>query len=661
LSKRFNDYVVFDLETTVKCPIGNNKANPHWPDNRLICASVNNGETKSDWVYSKTSGKHIAEYVAERLNKRMIVGQNLAFDIEWLRKYYPDLDLSEKTLWDISIAEYVLTGQESKFPSLDEMAVKYGCPLKDDEIKRMWAAGVQTEDIPHTLLVPYCKQDTDNTEIIFLKQLMLAEEAGCLNLILVLNDALLATIEMTHNGMAVDKELLEYFMGSYRRQKEFIEVAFKAAVEIDTGYPDINLGSPKQLSALLFGGKLVYTERKPDGAYKTGAKIGETRYKLIKHEVDLRGAYDPKALDIPPTDYGWSTDDAALEKCNRADGIYSRDIAKYREVDKQLTTYFEKTHSLLFPPLYDCIHHNLNTTATTTGRLSSSEPNLQNVTAGEKSDIKKCYVSRFGDDGYIVELDFQQLEMVALAQLSNDEQLIADIEGGVDIHSMLYHNVFGVYPTKEQRYDFKRASFALIYGAGAKRIAKTVGIAESVAKEFIKAWGNRYPGTVNYWTKVSIEAKKLRQLSPKKDADGKPVGIAKYKMPTGRILTFTEKWTDWGGMSFSPNETKNYPVQSFATGDLVPLFLGKLYRVLLSRVQQAMMKGKCLMINTVHDSVLFDCHKDALPYLKIVLKNISDDLNTYIKKEFNIEMKLKLKTSVSYGRSWFDQKDINES
>jgi DNA polymerase I-like protein with 3'-5' exonuclease and polymerase domains len=605
--------------------------------------------------------RDIADFVVDRMmGQRIIVGHNLAFDMKWVLRYYPKLDLSEKTLWDTAIAEYVLSGQESLFPSLNEVSIKYGCPVKDDEIKRMWDAGVQTEDIPSKQLTDYCRQDCENTEVVFLRQLREAEAAGCLNLILVLNDALLATIEMTRNGMAVDKALIESFMLSYRLERDRIESHFKAQVEIDTGYPNINLGSPKQLSALLFGGELVYTERKPEGVYKTGAKIGEPRYKLTKHTVVMHPLYNAKMLDIPPTDYGWSTDDAALEKCNKHSGTYTRDIAKYRDVDKQLTTYFEKTHSLLFPPLYDCIYHNLNTTATLTGRLSSSEPNLQNVTAGEKSDIKKCYVSRFGSDGYLVELDFQQLEMVALAQLSGDEQLIADIEGGVDIHAMLYHNVFGVYPTKEQRYDFKRASFALIYGAGAKRIAKTVGIPEHVAKEFIKAWLRRYPGTVRFWGYVSNAAKKLRQPSPKKDATGKPVGIAKFKMPTGRILTFTEKWTDWGGMSFSPNETKNYPVQSFATGDLVPLFLGKLYRVLLSRVQQEQFKGKCLMVNTVHDSVIFDCHKSVFPNLKIVLKNISDDLGTYIKKEFNIDMKLKLKTKVSYGPSWYEQKEIDD-
>lgn len=661
-------YLVFDYEVTVRCPVGSNKANPHWPGNLPVCLGYKDGTSlTASYVYSGMGAHLCVGYTLERFNEsKVLVGHNLPFDLQWLmRDSGGSVDLADKTLWDTALAEYVLSGQQSKMPSLDTLCVKYGLPVKDDRIKKMWEAGVDTIDIPSAMLTEYCSTDVVNTEQIFLRQLKESKEKGCLKLILVLNDALLAITMMMHNGMKVDHGMLDKLVVKYTTLKEEAEFEFRERVKGKYKFKDFNLNSPKHLSTLLYGGELVEESKEPVGHYKTGIKAGQKKYKTVHHTVKFPGVVNKSKIEelkIEKTTHGYSTNDESLQKLRELKVPYIEEVLSYRTVEKQLSTYFIKTQSLLFPDWF--IYHNINPTVTETGRYSSSEPNLQNVTSGsveEPSEIKRCYISRYGEDGAIVEMDFQQLEMVALAQLSKDRQLINDINDGIDIHTTLYRSLFHKIPSKEERKQFKRASFALIYGAGPKKIAQAAGISFSEAKRFIQEWGVRYPSTVHFWASTHNKARRERVMSDLKDAaTGKPLGISKLKMSTGRILTFKESVAPWdGSVGISPNETKNYPIQSFATGDLVPLFLGKLVREVLSPTFRELTKGQCVLVNTVHDSVELDCRIDALPHLKKVLKNVSANMNRYIFEEFGIKMELELKSNVTYGSNWFDQEGWN--
>lgn len=661
-------YMVFDVETTVRCPVGSNKANPHWPSNHMVMYARKSGlEDRAHHGYGGKQAKP-NEFLWDIFNNfvteaKILVGHNLPFDLQWLKRISDNkVDLSEKTIWDTALAEYVLTGQEHKFPSLDDLCKKYGCPLKDSKVSDMWKAGVDTTDIPQSLLVAYCVQDVESTEKIFLMQLQEAKKKGCLKLILVLNDALLAITEMMWNGMKVDAKSLHKFTIEYEAKVMDLERELITEVVNEYSFPMLNIDSPKHLSALLYGGEIEYDTKEEIGKYKTGTKAGLPKYKTVKQAKKFPGIVNKKVivdLRIVETEHGFST---AVEYLNKLALEYPTNkyisiIKEYREYEKQLNTYFINTKELLFP--LDFIYHNINPTTTHTGRYSSSEPNLQNVTSGEKSDIKRCYISRYEEEGVLVELDFEQLEMCGLAQLSHDEVLIEDISSKVDIHTALYKSIFGKSPSKEERTQFKRASFALIYGAGVKKIAKTVGISESVARTFIYRWVERYYGISYWWKAMEVEVRAARELSDRKDVrTGKPLGKAKMSMPSGRILTFYETLPEWLSTPiFSPNELKNYPIQSFATGDVVPLFLGKLYRRLeLSRRNGCLMNTK--LVNTVHDSVVLDCHRDDLEQLLQVLKNESANLSKHIKAEFGIEMLVPLRTQITYGPNWNEQTKV---
>jgi DNA polymerase I-like protein with 3'-5' exonuclease and polymerase domains len=297
------------------------------------------------------------------------------------------------------------------------------------------------------------------------------------------------------------------------------------------------------------------------------------------------------------------------------------------------------------------IHGKLNHTSTVTGRLSSTNPNLQNIS---NNPIKQIFNSRF-NDGLIVEVDFNQLEVVALAHVTRDKQLIADISKGIDIHSALYKDMFGRMPTKEERKPFKSRTFQLIYGAGAKAISKQAGCSFEEAKKFIDVFYTRYPDVAK-WHKdfaVRAELESLYQL----DDDGfrEKVKTFVFQTETGRKFCFREYFSDstWSPKTynFSPTELKNYPIQGLATGDIVPMMLGIIFRKLVGR-------DDVKMVNTIHDSLMFDVDKDSAVNFILEITDILKDTHKYFEKIFKAPLALKLNAGASYGVNWFDMKEM---
>ena len=137
-----------------------------------------------------------------------------------------------------------------------------------------------------------------------------------------------------------------------------------------------------------------------------------------------------------------------------------------------------------------------------------------------------------------------------------------------------------------------------------------------------------------------------------------------FTSDSGRRYWFTEydapdfiKQRDGVEFAFSPTELKNYMVQGGATGDKVPLVVGVLHRVLRNHPR---LKDKCLMINTVHDSIEFDCHKDVLEEALAVIRDTMEALPHYYKESFKVELPLPYKVGISYGPNWLDQQEVDQ-
>lgn len=657
------DYLVVDLETTIRNKdYGNNKASPHYLPNECVLIGLGNGFMSRTYTPAQT--EWLEAFKMPTL--RVVVGHNLPFDAQWLLRL--GVDISKFNTWDTALAEYVLSGQRNTFPSLDALSKKYGLPVKDSAITDAWAAGVDTSDIPLHVLEPYCKQDVDNTKAIFLQQIEEAHSVGCLPLIMMLNDAQMACTHMMYNGMAIDLKTVLNLQTNTEAQLEVVRRSFaiqaahslaQRAVPLDCV---VDIQSPKQLSAFFFGGKLSYTLNVPAGEYKTGLHAGKPKYTKKTVTVEVPYLLDAKAVGAAPNAGGFSTADDVLEsiKMSYPRGTVVSDCAalvlQYRKLHKQATTYYKKLIDLTYPN--DIIHHNINTTATKTGRFSSSDPNLQNQTAVVDGEVgvKHCFVSRFGEDGYIFDVDFKQLEIVGLAELSADEQLRHDVDNEVDIHTELYQGLYGRLPNKEERRQVKRAVFAMLYGASAKRISELTGLSRTAAVEFIRLWARRYPGTERYWEKHARVVRVNRVPSDRRDeATTKPLGISQVPAITGRILTYNEYIGYDGKPSFSPTEMRNYPIQSFATGDIVPAVIARIFKRLQAN---ELLRDKAVLVNTVHDSIVLDVHKDVLEGVIALVRKLEQDIPSILKDDLGIDVKCKYRVGMSYGPNWGEQQEV---
>ena len=240
------------------------------------------------------------------------------------------------------------------------------------------------------------------------------------------------------------------------------------------------------------------------------------------------------------------------------------------------------------------------------------------------SDIRKCFTSRF-DKGRLIEVDFSQLEVAVLAFLSQDVNLMADIENELDMHLVSASWVSGTdYDLLKERYDngdpgvaklrkeAKTPRFELQYGAGPHTIAKNNNWPLSKAKDYIKRYYDRYPG-VKAWQELVRMIVEGNAKTKTGWVKGEAEKISFYTCPhTKRRYVFTTYPNKRGESAFSPTQMKNYPVQGFATADLVPTVLGEV----VNYIYEKELEDRILLINTVHDSILFDI-------------NI-EDINTYI-------------------------------
>ena len=649
---------VIDVETTLNAPKDIGSSHPMYYDNRAVYIGVLDSECvlPTFWVFEEAACLSMLHKESD-----FLVGCNLSFDLCYMYRRNPLFKtlLQKKRLWDIQLAEYLLSGQTEKWPSLDRMSVKYGYPIKDDTITKMFEVGIGADKIPEDLIKPYLLQDLQNTLGIAEQQIAKVVSLGMMDLVISQMEALHCVTEMMYNGMNVDYVYFAEYAGEVAT--EYADVQLKLAKDVN-GVPERyysieDLASATQWSKLLFGGSSKVVEKEAAGFYKNG----KPKFKSVPKNI----TYPPFSTIIPFDEWKSektgkvSVDEEVLKHISMYESIPQvKDIVKqlllYREITKQLTTYIQGLGKhVIRNKTQDYIYSRINQVTTATGRLSSTSPNIQNIS---NNPIKAIFTSRY-EDGYLIEFDFKQLEVAVLAHLTKCKQLIADIAGGADIHNELYKEMNGRYPDAATRKWFKRLTFGLIYGAGAKTLAVQAGCSIDVAKKFVVTFYARYP-EVRAWNEL---------MADRSNAFGvhvtTPEGLTsitrqwKYASETKRIYTFNEYKSKYEGTrdyTFSPTELKNYPVQGLATGDIVPLMLGIVFRELIYTPEVK-------LINTIHDSILLDCSNKAV--LDGVIENVKrllDNTHNYYQMTFGIPLALKLSAGVSMGKNWFEMKELEE-
>jgi len=377
--------IALDTEVTTY-----NKGDPFDTRNKLVLGgfydgtthSICNGSNFSDGFRSLGSGP-----------KKFLLF-NAKFDLHWLRNVGCFLD-NLSSIWDCQLAEFILSNQQWRYPSLDEACERRNLGRKIDVIKEeYWNKGIDTDQIPTELLTTYLKQDLELTYQLYLSQVQdfsLPENHKKYKIFRLQCQDLLVLQEMEYNGFKYDIER------SLNEAKRLEQTANQLDDHIRSFAPDVplNLNSNIHLSSLLYGGKITVDDRIPVGLYKTGTKEGQPRYKIVQREYILPRLIEPiKGSELAKDGY-YGSDEDTLRNL-KVTGVNKQLIDKILErrgIEKLRGTYYEGIPKLMSEHSWSdsLVHGQLNQCVTTTSRLSATKPNQQNMPPA----CKQFCVSRF--------------------------------------------------------------------------------------------------------------------------------------------------------------------------------------------------------------------------------------------------------------------------
>ncbi len=326
---------------------------------------------------------------------------------------------------------------------------------------------------------------------------------------------------------------------------------------------------------------------------------------------------------VKKTRTGYSTDEAVLTILSRYHEIPGA-IIEYRQLSKLKNTYVDGLLSLVDER--GRIHTTFNQTVTATGRLSSSNPNLQNIPVkGELADrIRSCFVA---EDGYMfLSGDYSQIELRIVAHLSGDEGLLEAFRKGEDIHRKTASEVFGVMPglvTSEMRRRAKAINFGIIYGMGPHGLSQELGIDVRAAKEYIERYFEHYK-KVRLFIEHTIE--EARERGYTETIFGRRRYVPELRSTNDNVRRAGERIAI------------NTPVQG-SCADIIKMAMIRVHR----RLEE---EGLCAhQILQIHDELLLEVREDALDRVKAVLKEEMEGV---------VELSVPLEVKVGVGRNWLE-------
>lgn len=382
LDQLLKNPVVLDVESTISA-----KGNPFNQQNKLVTIQLKQGNAPA--VVLSASQFQDALPILEKAT--CIIAFNAKFDLAWVRRV---LGFIPTAVWDCQLAEFLFSGQTHKYPSLQGACEKYQVGHKIDIVKtEYWEKGIDTDQIPFEVLAEYGAQDVNVTWDVFLKQkqLFLDKQQSMFKLFRLQCNDLLVLQEMEHNGIIYDTEGSLRTADDLERQVQELE---RKLYEFTGGTP-INFDSRDHVSVLLYGGTITEDCRVPIGVYKTGAKVGQPRYKIITKDYQLPRLVEPiKGSELKKEGY-FSTDESTLlsVKANKTAKKLIEWLLSRSKLMKLKSTYLLGLPKTIDDMgwKYGMLHSNLNQCVASTGRLSSTKPNQQNL----PKEAKRFCVSRY--------------------------------------------------------------------------------------------------------------------------------------------------------------------------------------------------------------------------------------------------------------------------
>lgn len=402
-------------------------------------------------------------------------------------------------------------------------------------------------------------------------------------------------------------------------------------------YQEVELPLVTVLAHLEINGFLVDDNQLKEFADKLGEKIDALTneiYMLAGEEFNINspkqlGVILFEKLELKPvkkTKTGYATNADVLEKLRDKHPIVNF-ITEYRQLAKLKSTYCDGLTAVVNPNTHR-IHSVFTQTVTVTGRLSSTEPNLQNIPTRTElgREIRKMFVAK---EGYVlVDADYSQIELRVLAHIANDETMINAFRNNEDIHAVTASQVLGIPledVTKEQRSSAKAVNFGIVYGIGEFSLAQDLHISVKEAKAYIESYLEKYHGVRNYMESIKEQAKKDGYV---KTMLNRIRYIPELKSPNYNIRQFGER------------VALNTPIQGTAA-DIIKLAMVRVDNRLINEG----LKSKLIL--QVHDELIVEAHKDEVDKVKQIL---SEEMQNAM------ELNVPLKVDMSTGHSWYDAK-----
>lgn len=375
--------------------------------------------------------------------------------------------------------------------------------------------------------------------------------------------------------------------------------------------PDLLLELSKELEARLWGlEERVFDLVGEEFNINSTQQLGKILFEKFKLPV------------IKKTKTGYSTDVGVLQELAKEHEL-PRVVLEYRSLTKLKSTYVD-TLPQLIDPATGRVHTSYNQTVTATGRLSSSDPNLQNIPirTEEGRRIREAFIPE--DGWWMISADYSQIELRILAHLSRDSTLIEAFQRDEDIHTRTASEIFGIPPnevTPQMRREAKVINFGIIYGMSPYGLANELGVESKVAAEYIDEYFRRYQGVKTYLDEILTEAKKKGYVTT---------------LYNRRRYLPEIKSSNRAARQFAERTAINTPIQGTAA-DLIKIAMNRIYR----RIRDQKLKARMLI--QVHDELVLEAPDDEVEQ---VGKMVREEMEGVIK------ITVPLKVSVAQGRNW---------
>lgn len=699
--------IIFDLETTVQRDANGIDNSPFHPKNRMVSAHwriLENGvlgEAKNAVFFhnEKETPDSPEEFKADLASADLGVAHNDKFDLLYLME--SGFPIPPK-MWCTMIGEYIFARAQQISKSLKETAIRRDVTRKkSDLVDDLFKGGTGFEAMPLETVIEYADADVLSCAEIYmdqLKDLEKPENEGLKPVFELMNEMTLFLCEIERNGIKIDLDILADVEKQFLAEKVELERDLQEIVADVMGDTPINLNSGADMTKVVYsryvldkdyhknafnigmgpnGKPLPPARMSPSQFANTVRKSTRRVMKTVAYHCDPckgRGKIQKYKKDgtpwknltkcpscdgqgftlmdtgkvaglklVPegPMDAsinGFKTDKQTIKRLivqaetkENLDAIkFLKAISRLNAINTYLDSFVKGIQTYTRPDGF--LHAQFNQCTTRTGRLSSSNPNFQNQPRGGTFPVRKCVVSRF-QNGKILEADFSGLEFRVAGELSRDPQIIDDIVSGKDVHKQTASiiNQCGIDDVdKSARQQAKAYTFAPLYGG--------MGAGEPPhVQTYFKEYFNIYQGLAT-WHRSLMDGV-LRN------------GIV--RTPSGREFYFPNAKRLRNGRITNATAVVNYPVQSFATADIVPLACIRVHR----KMREANLKSKLIL--TVHDSIVVDCfpgeQEQVVKILHWGMAKVGDELQ----ERFNYTPVLPLDIEIEGGENWMDKAPIS--